>query len=146
MANVQLKTLQRTESFYSTSSDEEVAKVQLNKKLLALAVFLTVGSAALITALYLPEHMPTVIDNIVNNLSTTNFYLILAAGIFGGAAGVYAGYKSKTILLDELGTFSRRNSNENIVTSTNDEKVVSEVVSEVLDEVVNGVVGRAASV
>lgn len=68
-----------------------VTHYELNKKLLILGGVLILGSAAIITALYLPDHMPTVIENIVKALRPAFFYMILGGSIAGIAAGAGAG-------------------------------------------------------
>ena len=65
-----------------------------NKSLLALGIVLVLSSAAVITALYCPEHMPFAIQKIVEGLTPAIFYTILGASIFGAFTGIYAGCKS----------------------------------------------------
>jgi hypothetical protein len=111
-------------------------KYEKNLKLLALGGFLILGSAAVVTALYLPEHMPTVIENIVNKLIPTYFYMILGGSVLGAGAGLgclYYGRQKKTLNLELDDEFSDRLDNESIDgfhNETNGAHVGKKVVSQ----------------
>ncbi len=85
----------------------EEFKYKANLKLLAFGGFLILGSAAVVTALYLPEHMPTVIENVVNKLIPAYFYMILGGSVLGAGAGLGCLYygrtkKTPTLQLNDL--------------------------------------------
>jgi hypothetical protein len=61
---------------------------EANIKLLIVGGFLILSSTAVITAISLPKHMPTIIENIVNNLIPAYFYMILGGGIIGASVGI----------------------------------------------------------
>jgi hypothetical protein len=78
----------------------------LAKALLILGLLLAVSSAAVLVALYMPNNMPTVINDIVTNLSPFYHDLILGCAYGAGALGLlgalYKGtevYKGKPLSL-----------------------------------------------
>jgi len=72
----------------SFESQANIDLYEANIKLLIGGGFLILSSTAVITALSLPKHMPTIIENIVHNLIPAYFYMILGGGIIGASVGI----------------------------------------------------------
>jgi hypothetical protein len=102
-----LQTLKglNSEGSLAESTDAKPNK-KLAKALLILGLLLAVSSAAVLVALYMPNHMPTVINDIVTNLSPFYHDLILGCAYGAGALGlVGALYKGTEIYKEKPLTF-----------------------------------------
>lgn len=85
---------------------------------------LILGAAAIIIGLYLPEHMPIIIEKAVQHLNQASFYTTLIAAILLGGSGLYLlGREAKKLDINSVSFYNLKNDD----TRTETEHTFSEV-------------------
>ncbi len=80
-----------------TSQDSNMQSVKLDGLLLAGAILLAIGSAAALTAIYLPDHMPNVMSALVDTLVALKEILVPTASVVISLSTLSIFYESRQI-------------------------------------------------